>query len=176
MTVIFPEGVAAQGNVKIQYVPAYVSSAAPKLTEINAAGSLDLSCLLYEGSGLGAAETSKGTAPRRLCSKQTFERFGSSTFSVGDLMYVWDPQGATGTNGNLAYTKLVEGTVGFLTYRFGLDARTSVWAIGQYVITYPVTFGPQNETADTSDEFAEIHITQSVIVTGPRIPRVALVA
>lgn len=176
MTVIFPEGVSAQGNVKIQFVPAFVAPAAPKLAEVTAAGALDLSCFLYEGSGMGTTETSKGAAPRRLCSRQTFERFGNSTYSIADLMYVYDPQGLANVANNSALAKLAEGTVGFLSYRFGLDSREDEWAIGDWVTSYPVEFGPQNETADTSDEFAEIQIVQSVIVTGPRLPRVALVA
>ncbi|MDQ3484632.1 MAG: hypothetical protein M3445_04365, partial [Actinomycetota bacterium] len=106
MSLYFPEAITAQGNVKIKHVPAFVSAAAPKVTEVEAAGSIDLSCFLMEGSATASVEANKGQAPRRLCSRETFERFGNKTYSIADLMYVFNPQGVAGAAENAAYTGL----------------------------------------------------------------------
>ncbi len=176
MSLYFPEAVTAQGTVKVKHVPAFANSAAPKLTEVNATGAIDLSCFLMEGSATATVEANKGNAPRRLCSRETFERFGNKTYSIADLMYVYSPQGTAAAAENAAYTGLTEGLTGFLVYRYGLDARATDFVVGQFVVVFPVTYGPRNETADTSDEYAEIHVVQSVVVRAPKIERVALVA
>lgn len=176
MVAVYPAGTKVQGAIKVLWVPTVANIAAPKLTEANAAGSLDISCFLSAGSFSPTVEQAKGTSPARLCTRDQFEQFGKTTYSMSDLVYVYNPQGAAQSNGMLAYEKLIPGTSGFFFARFGLDATTTDFAIGQFISVWPVTLGDRNEGGDTTDEFAEFLVTQPVIVTGPRTARVALVA
>lgn len=174
MAPVFSTGVKSQGNIKINWVPTYVSYLAPKVTETNAAGSLDLSC--YLTGWAPSISQNKGTAPNRLCTTIEYEQFGLTSLTIADLMYHVTPQGAALSNGMLAYEKLIPGTSGYFQERLGLNAITSDWAIGQFVSVWPVTLGDRLIMGDPTDEFAEFMVTQAVIVTGPRVERVALVA
>jgi hypothetical protein len=176
MVAVSPVGVKAQGNIKLSWVPAFVSYLAPKLTELNAAGSLDLSCFMASDGWNPSIETAKGTSTRRLCTRQQYEQFGQTTSSLGDLSYIVDPQGAALSNGQLAWEKLVPFTSGYFTVRMGTDATTVDYAVGQWFEVWPVTLGTRLIQGDPSDEFAEFLVSQSVIVTGATVSRVALVA
>ena len=176
MPPIDPTGVTAQGNVKVIYVATIADPTAPKLTETGAASSLDLSCFLYEGGWAPTQDTAKGPAPRRLCSRIVYEKFGTTTQSLADLQYAVQPQAAAASDGKKAMEKLVEGATGWLVERLALDAVTVDMAIGQFVNVRPVVFGPQLISGDTSDEFAEFMITQPVSQTGPTRVNRAMVA
>lgn len=169
----FPAGVTAQGNTKVLFTPT-ADREAPSLATLTGTGSLDVSCFLQTWAP--AAEANKGTAPRRVCSKRRFEKFGTTTESIGDLSYVVDPQGAEGSDGKLAYEALTEGTTGYFVERLGKDVDTD-FAVGDFVVVRPVLFGVQVITGDVTDEFAEFVVTQAVAVQAPGAgPLVALVA
>lgn len=165
MAPTYPAGVTAQGNVKVLFTPT-ASLTAPSIAAITGVGSIDVSCFLQQGAWAPTSEANKGTAPARLCDTRQFEKFGLTTESVSDLTYVVDPQAATGSDGKLAFEALVEGTGGYFVERLGSDAQDDFVA-GEFVRVIPVIVGPQNFTADTSDEFAEIVITQAVAVLAP---------
>lgn len=174
MPTIFPAGVTAQGNIKVAFSSA-MDRLAPSLAALTGAGALDLSCFLYGWAP--AAEANKGAAPRRLCSKREFEKFGATTESIGDLQYTVDPQAAEGEDGKKAYEMLTEGTAGYLTERLGKDAQEEDFATGDFVIVRPVLFGPQIITGDPTDEFSEFTVNQPVAVQAPGAgPLVALAA
>lgn len=174
MATIFPAGVTAQGNISVMFSPV-MDRLAPSLAELEAVGSLDLSCFLYGWAP--AAEANKGAAPRRLCSKREFEKFGATTESIGDLSYTVDPQAAAASDGKKAYEALTEGTAGYLTERLGMDAEEGDYTIGDFVVVRPVLFGPQIIIGDPTDEFAEFTVNQPVAVQAPGAgPLVALVA
>ena len=171
--VVFPAGVRVQGNGKLQWVPTVASISVASLAEINAAGSLDVSGYFDAAGWQPGINQNKGNPPRRLASTVQFEQFGNVTFSLGDLQYMFTPQGATASTGQLAYEKLTPGSSGFFVVRDGLDANTA-FAIGQFVAIWPVTLGQRLPSGDSSDEFAEYMVTQPVIVTGLRTERVAI--
>ena len=174
MPTIFPAGVTAQGSIKVAFAPV-MDRLAPSLAQLTAVGALDISCYLYGWAP--TAEANKGAAPRRLCSKRDFEKFGTTTESIGDLQYTIDPQAAAASDGKKAYEMLVDGTAGYLTERLGKDAQDDDFAVGDFVIVRPVLFGPQTITGDPSDEFAEFTVNQPVAVQAPGAgPLVALVA
>lgn len=175
MPVISPAGVKAQGNIKVSWVPTIASQSAPTNAEVIAAGSLDVSCYLSSEGWSPSIDSAKGTAPRRLCSRVIYEQFGNTTYSLADLMYVYGPQGAALSDPMKAYEKLIPGTAGFFVARLGLDGTTVDYAVGQFVEVWPVRLGERLNVFDAADEFAEIMVQQSVIVTGPRTERVALV-
>lgn len=164
ITVLFPEATKAQGNISVTVVQTIADMAAPKLaTEINAASSVNVSCFLYNG-GMGTLTQNKGEAPRRLCTTDTFQQFGNTSYDVSDLSYLYNPQEDDADPANEAKAALTEGTDVYLVVRKGLDAQTSAYATGQLVDVWHVRLGPQNRSMTGDGEFDEFAITQSAIV------------
>ena len=173
---IFPTGVNAQGAVKVTWVQTIANTASPSLAEINAGTSLDVSLMLYEGGWQPGVNANKVSAKRRLASRKVYEKFGTTTETMGDLAYSFDPQAASGSNGKKAFEKFIEGTTGYFVERLGLDASSVDFAVGQFVNVYPVVLGPQTPVADTADEAAEVQIVQQVGITGQSQKNKAVVA
>lgn len=177
MVVIMPEGVPVLGNTSVRWVATIADAAAPKLaTELNAASpaSLDISCYLLADAWEPAQDVSKGSAPRRLCERSQFERFTTTTVQLGDLRYVISPQAAAASDGKKAYEVLTEGLSGYFVERLGLDAKTSAWAVGQFVNVIPVTLGPRLIVGDT-DENGDYTVMQPVSIRSARTDNVAIV-
>lgn len=164
MTVVFPDAVLQEGNTSVVVVQTMAAPGVPSLaTDIGAASSVNVSCYLYQG-GVPTKAQSVGDRPRRICSKKTLQAFGNKSYTVTDLEYVYDPQGASSTTGNKARTALAEGSTVFLIVRRGLDSQTSAFVAAQKVDVWKVQLGPQNKTATGDGEFDEMTITQSVLV------------
>lgn len=176
MTVTFPEGTKAQGNISVRVVQTIADPEAPKLaTEVNAVTSVDVSCFLY-GGGIGTSTQNKGEAPKRICATDTFQQFGNTTYEVSDLQYAYDPQQALTAAVNKARQILEPGTEVWLVVRLGLAAQTEEWDEGQFVDLWHVRLGRQNKTTTGDGEFDELSITQGVIVLRAPVEDVALVA
>lgn len=174
----FPEGVSAQGNESLLWVPA-ITTTGPKMTEINAAGSLLVTCALVTGFQPGSDQSS--SEDTRMCSTQVFQVPGRISHTVGDLDYVYYPQAiAAAEPKNLHYETLVAGAVGYFLDRRGLAAGTSgavAWAIGQKVDIYPVQLGDQSRRAmDPTAEGEKFRIVQKVFVTAPVVYDAIIVA
>lgn len=164
MPLVMPEGVPVLGATSVKAVVTVASPAAPKLaTEINAASSKDISLHLSASGWQPDATINKGTKPARLGSKTVSEQFNRTTYTLGTLMYVYDPQGDDSDPGNEAKALLTEGTNIHLLERLGLDAEDDAWAVGQKTRDHYVTLGVQIPTGDRSDENAEFMIKQDVI-------------
>lgn len=179
MTIIFPEGVRVRGRTSLKWVPTLADPTAPSLaTEVNAAGALDISCFVYADSWTPAQEQNKGEAPLRLCTEVTVDEFGNLKYTLPDLSYIIDPQAAAATDGVKAYETLTPGLVGYIVERLGLRAKTEAFVVGQFVTVWPIELGPQLQTGDRSDEFAQFTVMQPIRVSDPGEPwqRVALVA
>lgn len=167
MTVVYPEGTPTLGNTKVAAVQAIADTSAPSLaTEIGAATTVDMSCYLYPAGWSPGATTARGTKPARLCSKTQQETLNRTTYTIGDLQYVYDPQAADSDPGNEAKEVLTEGSELYLVERIGLDAQTEAFAVGQQVIIHHVVLGPQVRSGDRTDENGEFFITQAVAYVG----------
>lgn len=165
---IRPNGVTAFGKEKWIFVPTLTSRTAPPLADVNSASGLDITGYLYaEGfDGLGA-DTSRVTAPRRVLDTVMAERLGSSTWTLGDMLYMVDPQAAAGSNGRKAMEKFPEGTEGELLYVLGIDGDASALTVGDTIAAIiPVEFGPQLPVKTAAGEEGEVAIRQPVGVTG----------
>lgn len=174
MTVYFPEGVDAQGNESLLWVPAIADTSAPKLTELTATGAVNVSCAVRGFSPTAEQGTSEDI---RLCSTESFENPGRVKNSIDDLDYVYDPQAADGSTTNKHYEVLVQGAKGFLVDRRGFNAQTEALAVGQKVDVYPVTLGAQRRKAvDPSAEGGKFEISQKPFVSGPVAKDAVLVA
>ena len=67
----------ADGNVLVKIVPAIADTSAPKLTELDAAGAVDISCYLT-GGGYKPSLSEQVITDERLCTTQTYEQKGRS--------------------------------------------------------------------------------------------------
>lgn len=176
MTVVFPEGVSAEGNIRVAFVPAIADLDAPKAaTEVKASAAVDLSC--YITSEFAVNREQATGEDRRLCSKEVFQTLGRVTNSVPATEYVYDPQADAGEADNKAYDTLKQDTTGFLVIRYGLDARETDWAADQKVDVVPVTCGVQAKLGNAgNDEFAKLRIQQTFAVSGPMVEDAVLAA
>jgi hypothetical protein len=176
MTLTMPEGVPTLGAVKVKAIVTIATQTAPSLaTEINAAGSVDLSLYLYPAGWAPDGATAKGTRPVRLGSKSQREIFNRTTYQMATLRYVYDPQGPT-TGVNAAKTLLVAGTKIHLLERRGLDAELTAFAVGDKVRDHYVVLGAQIEDGDMTDENGEFFIRQDAIYYGSNAPVAGTVA
>ena len=153
------------GQLKIQWVPVIVDPTAPKLTEINATGSVDMSCYFTTWTETGTQAT---VPDDRICSRQVFEQPGKETRTLS-VMYIENP---TAPTLNLAATTLAKNTTGFFVERRGVPFENA-FAIGDLVDVWPVKTGLQVPTwaAGQTGKMA-----QKLFVTGAVIARVACVA
>ena len=171
MTLVAPEGVPSLGARKVKAVVTIADATAPKLaTEISAASSVDVTLHLSADGWSPTGSTAKGTAPRRLGSKRTQERLNTTTYSVGSLRYVYDPQGDDADPGNEAKALLLEGSKIHFLERLGLDAEDAPFAVAQKTRDHYLELGPQIPMGDPTDENAEFVMSQDcvyVLPTGP---------
>ena len=164
MTVSIPESVTAEGNVKVIFVPALADPAEPKLTELNAATAVDISCFMMPDWDGANAEQSTGE-DRRWCSKESFDRLGRIKWSIAPLTYTYLPQGLPSLPGNKAYAGLTQGNTGFVVVVYGVDAQAPL-SVADIADVLPVECGVQNKNAKGADEFAPLTVTQTLGVTG----------
>src|SRR4051812_11956234 len=120
MTVAFPDGIDAQGNAALWFVPALVNPLLPKLSELTAGA--NLSCAI---DGFSAPSEQASTNDIRYCSTQQFETPGRVTTTIDPLNYVYDPQEPDNATEYKHYTTLTVGVRGFLVNRLGVDVNTA---------------------------------------------------
>lgn len=159
---VIPPGVSADGAVKVQFVTTLADTAAPKVaTEVKAVSSVEASCLLTKDGFTPGAETSQAS-DERLCSKQVFEDYGTVTYTLDNLTYIYDVQNPESTSNKL-YAAIPEGTTGYLVVRWGLDADVD-WAAAQVVDVYPVKLGPQVKQPPETN--SKLKVQQKPFVVG----------
>ena len=145
MSATFPTGVPADGNVKVVWVPVLADQEAPTLAEVNATGSMDITCGIV-GGGFTTSSDQTTTQDIRLCSRQVFEDLGDVTYSIEDIEYIITPQDKTATGENAIYNTLAPGTTGYIVVRWGKD-YAGAFEAGDIVDVYHVTMGPQVKQA-----------------------------
>lgn len=159
-----PAGVKAEGKCTVVYVPTLTDPTDVLVSEW--AAGLDVSYFITAGNFQAGGEQAKGD-DRRLGSKKTYQTLGRTTDTIGDIVYIADPQAAAAAPSNEAYETFKEGITGFFLVRWGIDVDTA-GAAAQKIDVYPIEFGSQNKTPlGENDEFAKLTVTQAVAVTGP---------
>lgn len=134
-----PQKVTANGKDTWWWIPAVADIKLPKLAEVNAVSGLNITCfLLAEQEGVtGTAE--KVRLARLLCETTTTEGLGERTWSLADLMGVFDPQAAAGSLGKKAWELFKDGNSGFLGRRQGVKSLTDAAATtGQFIDIFQV--------------------------------------
>lgn len=167
-----PPGVPADGRVKVQFTLSIADLAAPSVaTDIKAATAVEASCYLTR-DGFSPNAEPQAVTDERLCSKQIFEDYGSITYSIDNLIYIYDQQNPDGDSNKL-YAAMVKGTVGFLVVAWGKDAAED-WAAGDIVDIYPVKLGPQVKQPPEAN--SKLKVNQKPFVNGAVVEDVALAA
>lgn len=165
------DGVASNETVSLKWVATLANPAAPSLaTEINAATSVQLECLLTEAFSPDA--TVEKAQLRRMCSRQVRERNGRVTRTVADLVGVYDPQDLAAPVSK-AYVALEPGAQGFLVVRWGVHVDTP-WAAADLVDVYPVEVGFRAKIAAADND--ELQFKAGISISGDVQEDVALVA
>lgn len=123
-------------------VPAVAAASAPTVAEVNTATGLTITgSLLADYEGI-TSSTSKVTLPRVLIETTETEIPGTTTFSAGDMVCLFHPQGATGSDGKKAWEKVKDGFVGYAIRRQDVASPTSdAVTTGQFVDVVPVELG-----------------------------------
>lgn len=148
-------------------LPALANTAVPKLTEINVASKVDISCYLVTPGITSSAEQARIPDPRG-CSRQDFSKLGKSTWTAS-AQYVENPGDETY---NEAYDSLVPDSYWWVIERRGIPFDTP-YAVGQLVDVYPIQAGlrvPLKESGQV------LRINQELALVGNVQQNVAIVA
>lgn len=174
MTAVEPTGINVAGKVSLYFVPAIANTGAPKLTEMNAVASVNLSKIVYAWDPNGAQAVSDRS---RYGSKTAGKSLGRTAYDPAELEYDDHPQNATPGTGEYAHVgKLTPGLTGFLVDRRGLDVDLAL-AVGQRVDVYPCKLGDQIPMAAVgTNEGETLRLHQKIVVVGDPVRSVALVA
>src|SRR3954469_3875258 len=108
---IRPASVKAYGSDKWAFVPTIATPATPLVTEVNAASALDVSLMVFDGSGLPDQSTNRVSKTKRIGDTIVFEQIGDTNQQGFDLMFQFDAQGAALSNGVKAWEKFSAGGV-----------------------------------------------------------------
>lgn len=148
------------GNALVKVVSAIADTSAPKVaTELNAAGSIDISCYLT-GGGWKPSLSEQVITDERLCTTQTYEQKGRSQRGL-EVEYIDNTNTPNETLYNKAKDTLIPGASLYLVVRTGLPYTTAL-AAGQKVTIYPVTPGEYNELPPEANSVFKIGQKQFV--------------
>lgn len=168
-----PTSVKAFGRETWIFTPTIASITAPTAAEVNAAGGLDISCMLFASTARPTKNTNLVDRERRVCDTVTFQQVGTTSFGGGEMLAAFDQQGAAASNGVKAWEKFPEGTTGYLVRRLGIVVATTP-AAGQFVDVFPVEFGLPVPIIQGDGEAAEVGFSSTFAVTSTPAFKVAI--
>ena len=149
----------ADGNFKVVYVPAIEDTKAPKLSELNAAGALDISCYLT-GDGWNPTKEQATISDPRLCSRQEFGRPGRKTPGLS-ITVIDNTNSDNADDANEAVETIVEKAQGYFVERVGVPYEEP-FAAGQKVSIYPATAGEKQLLAPEANSVTRSTIPQFI--------------
>jgi hypothetical protein len=162
---IRPTSVKAYGSDKWAYVQTIAAFPTITAVEAIAASTLDVSMMVFDGSGLPDQSTNRVTKTKRLADTVVYEQIGDTNMQGFDMLFQFDAQGAALSNGVKAWEKFsAGGVVGYMVRRVGLPVATD-FAAGQFVDVYPVEIGPGIPTTEGTGEVAESAAKCTVAIT-----------
>lgn len=164
------DGVPADGNLKVLWVPAIDNTEAPTVAELTATGVVDLSCLIT-ADGFNRAVNETAINDQRLCHTQDGEAPGRSSETL-DLTYAFDPQ-STSVTDNAAYVTLKQGTKGHVVARYGMPWDEEI-AADQVVDVIRGTAGRQAKQAIAANDILKVN--QKIFIPAGGVTPDAVVA
>lgn len=148
--IVLPPSVPVDGMLKITWVATMVDPNVPKLTELAAVSSVDITCYLTKDGSFKDSFDQATFVDARACTSEDWELLGAIKCGLEDLVYVYTPQAAAAAANNAAFEKLVPGSVGYFVVRRALAYQTAN-AVGQFVSVWGVTLGGRAEVGDTTN-------------------------
>ena len=141
MALVIPPGIESDGADLLVWAPTLADPSTP--TVADAAGSSAFAFACYLTNTFDANASQDTTDDKRYCSPDVSQIAGKTTWSIGQLEYITDPQNPESVS-NKAAMAMVEGSKGFIIRRMGKDVETAPELVaGDYVEVYSVTLGPQ---------------------------------
>lgn len=164
---IKPQKKTANGKDTWWAVPTIADITAPTDDEINAVLGLNITCfLLAEQEGV-TSTTEKVALARLLCETTTTEGIGETTWTMADLVGVFDPQAAAASDGKKAWELFEDGFTGYLVRRQGVVSNVDAdVTAGQFVDIVPVSTGPATPGKTSNDASGIYSFTATAAVTG----------
>ncbi len=152
-----PLSVSWDGNLKISFLPSTTANPL-SVAALNGSGEVDITYSLTTG-GFTHTTTENSVDDARLTLKQTLSRPGTFTETL-ELQFV-ATNSATNDKARIA---LIEGTTGYLVYRYGIPNATA-WTVGQNVDVFTIQTGKQRKDAPAANGL--ITVTQMSYLTQP---------
>lgn len=154
----------SDGKIKVVYVAALADPANPTVTELTAAGVVDLSCFI-KSDGRDHTVDEDTVDNSKLCTTDNTE-------TPGRIKHTWN---VTYSRDDVeaddkAYTTMKQNTTGFLVQRIG-TAYATAFAAADEVDVFPITCGYQLEQPDVG---GLVWYKQKLFVTGQSYPQVAV--
>lgn len=170
--------VQMNGKQSFWLVPAVANINVPKITEINAATGINLSCSVLKSFAGLQPSFSKVTLDQYLCEVESFEANDTTTYTMPDIVGGFDPQAAEASDDKKAFEFLRDGFDGFAVFRNGItaDQATPDAVVGQFFNVAPVSITKAVDTSDPSTASNIATFAAGVSVTGTPAWNVAAVA
>lgn len=173
-----PTAVPSEGTVALWWVPSSVAwdPDAPSTALLAGAEVVALQCYLKENFSPNV--TAQDVEDRRMCSKQVFADVGTRTYTIEELIGIYDPQDPTGSSDSgKAYAALSPDATGHLVARWGIDLESDTDAeptVGQFVDSYPAKIATRRKMPQ--EQNSQLKFGARPVVTGPVVEDVALIA
>lgn len=164
-----PPSVPVDGQLRVWWVPALASTAAPSVTEVTAG--VDVTCYFVETKA-GVSKDQSTIADRRMCNTTALQIPGAGTATADDITYIYDPQAPSSDPMNVAFDELQEESVGHYVVRRGVTYDTVATA-AQQVEVQSCTNGVRWDSSNPTEDFSKM--TQRRFLTG-FVEKAALVA
>jgi hypothetical protein len=156
----------SDGNIKVTFVLDLEDPSAPTVTELTAAGAVDLSCWI-KADGRDHTVDEDTVDNSKLCTTDNTETPGRVKHGW-NLTYNRDDDPMA----DLAYKTMKRGVAGFLIQRIGSSFKTA-FAADDEVDTFPIKCGYQLEAPDVG---GLVWYKQKLFVTAQSYPQVKVVA
>lgn len=150
VAIVLPPAVPVDDMLKITMVQTFADPNVPKLTELAAISSVDITCYLTKDGSFKDTFDQATFVDARACTAEEWELLGAIKRGLEDLVYVYTPQAAAASPTNAAFEKLVPGSKVYFAIRRALAYQTAD-AIGQFYSIWGVTLGGRAEVGDTTN-------------------------
>lgn len=152
--------VYADGNVRVSYVAAISSQAAPTTTELNAG--IQLQSTLTPDGLVGFEATTAEVDNSALNATFDTKTIGRDSYSGTMLRFKKQTVGS-----DTIRTTLTRGTTGYIVIRRGI-AETTAWASTQQIEVYPIICGRRKEITPTANSVMKYEVP--VMITASPSP------
>jgi hypothetical protein len=150
VAIVLPPSVPVDGMLKVTMVTTLADPNVPKITELAAVSSVDITCYLTRDGSFQDKFDQATFVDSRACTPDDWEQLGAIKRSLDNLVYVYTPQAAAASATNAAFEKLVPGSKVYFVIRRALAYQTAD-VVGQFVSVWGVVLGGRAEVGDATN-------------------------